>query len=500
MSSNQLAFLIIFLLFICVMIGVGIIVSRTVQDGEDFLMGGRNLSPFLLIGTTLATLVGTGSSMGAVQFSFTNGWGGALYGIGSALGIFLLVVLFADVRKFKFMTFSEELSYYYGANKFIKGATSILLFVASIGWLGAHIIGGSLYLSWVTGLNPVISKIIVGLGFTIFTIIGGYMTVVITDVILGIILFAGFLLLTILSLVEIGGFSGLSQQLPSDMTSLFGYEQMGALPAISLAIVTAVGVMATPSYRHRIYSGKNIDTVKKSFYITGILIALFSVFPAIAGMSAKILNPNIDDGFAFPYLATEVFPLWIGAIILIAGLSATLSSGSSDYIVGVTILLRDVYQVFTGKVPEKEKMVLYSRVSLIAILIFALILTLGATNIIDYISNFISTVMSGLLVAALLGKFWGRANWQGGLASIIGGSIISFIIMLNDSLSSFWGNPIIPSILGALVLGVIVSLITPASTVSKEEALNILTKERAKMDEGTIEDSLGKRNKKQRFS
>src|SRR5699024_12599912 len=97
-------------------------------------------------------------------------------------------------------------------------------------------------------------------------------------------------------------------------------------------------------------------------------------------------------------------------------------------------------------------MFLYSRVSLIDILIFALILTLGATNIIDYISNFISTVMSGLLVAALLGKFWGRANWQGGLASIIGGSIISFIIMLNDSLSSFWGNPIIPSILVALVL------------------------------------------------
>src|SRR5699024_10286260 len=168
-------------------------------------------------------------------------------------------------------------------------------------------------------------------------------------------------------------------------------------------------------------------------------------------MSAKILNPNIDDGFAFPYLATEVFPLWIGAIILIAGLSATLSSGSSDYIVGVTILLRDVYQVFTGKVLDKEKMVLYSRVSLIAILIFALIFTLEVTNIIEYITNFISTYMSGLLVAAVIGKFWGRANWQGSLASIIGGYIISFIIMLNDSLSSFSGNPIIPYILGAIV-------------------------------------------------
>lgn len=69
-------------------------------------------------------------------------------------------------------------------------------------------------------------------------------------------------------------------------------------------------------------------------------------------MSAHILNPDIDAGYAFPFLVTEVFPLWIGAIILISGLSATMSSGSSDYITAVTILLRDVYQVFTGKVPE----------------------------------------------------------------------------------------------------------------------------------------------------
>lgn len=497
MSENQLAFLGIFVLFVFVMIVIGILVSRRVKGGEDFLMGGRGLSQFLLIGTTLATLVGTGSSMGAVQFAFTNGWGATLYGIGSALGVFLLVVLFADVRRLNLMTFPEELGYYYGANKFVKGAASILLFIASIGWLGAHIMGGGLYLSWVTGLDPTLSKVIVGLGFTLFTIIGGYMTVVITDVILGITLFAGFVLMTVLSLIKVGGFSGLSSNLPGEMTSFVGIDQMGLIPAISLALVIAVGVLATPSYRHRIYSGKNVATVKKAFLITGVLIAIFSLFPAIAGMSVRVINPEINDGFAFPYLATEMFPLWIGAIILISGLSATMSSGSSDYIVGVTILLRDVYQIFTGKVPQKEQMVLYSRISLIVVLIFALLITLSATNIIDYISNFISTVMSGLFIAALLGKFWPRANWQGGLASIIGGSIISFVILMNDSFSNFWGNPIIPSLLGALILGVVVSLITPKSAITKEEALRILTEERAVMDEGTVRASLDLNEKKE---
>src|SRR5699024_11260400 len=107
------------------------------------------------------------------------------------------------------------------------------------------------------------------------------------------------------------------------------------------------------------------------FLITGMLFARFSFFPAIAGMSAHALDAGIEAGFSFPYLATEVFPIWIGAIILISGLSATISSGSSDYIVAITILLRDVYQVFTGKLPQKENMIRYSRISLVITIVIA---------------------------------------------------------------------------------------------------------------------------------
>ena len=486
MTSNQAAYLTVFVIFLILMFVIGVMVSRKVKSGEDFLMGGRGLSVFLLTGTTMATLVGTGSSMGAVQFAYTNGWAGALYGIGGAVGIFALILLFSNVRQHNFMTYSEELSYYFGASKLIKGITSILLYIASIGWLGGHILGGSLYLSYITGLDPVVAKLLTALGFAGYTVIGGYLSVVITDVIQAIILFFGFILLTILSLVKIGGFSALSNGLDSETTSFLGISHLGIIPAISLAVVIAVGVLATPSYRQRIYSSKNTSTVRKSFFITGILFAIFSIFPSIAGMSAHILNSDIKDGFAFPYLATEIFPVWIGAIILISGLSATMSSGSSDYIAAVTILLRDIIQIFTGKLPRKENIVKYSRLSLVLTIILAFFLSVGSHNIIDYISNFISTVMSGLLVASILGKFWPRANWQGGLASLISGSVISILILTHSSWQAYWGNPILPSLIGAFIVGVIVTLITPKNKISKEEALKILEAERALVDEGTV--------------
>ena len=486
MGEAQLIYLLVFLGFLLAMIAVGIIVSRKVNSGEDFLMGGRGLTTPLLIGTTLATLVGTGSSMGAVGFGFANGWAGALYGIGGSIGMFLLLILFADVRKYNFMTFSEELSFYYGASKFVKGLTSIILYIACIGWLGAHIMGGSLYLSWITGLDPILSKLIVAVGFGLYTLIGGYLAVVYTDVIQGVILFLGFILLTVLSIIKIGGLGELNANVTPEMGSFLGLEQIGFIPAISLAVVIAIGVLATPSYRHRIYSSKNERTIRKGFLITGILFALFSLFPAIVGMSASILNPGLESGYAFPYLATEVFPVWIGAVVLIAGLSATMSSGSSDFIAAVTILLRDVFEVFTGRLPKKEKMVLSSRISLVFTLLLALFFTLFTNNLISYISNFISTVMSGLFVAALLGKFWGRANWQGGIASLIGGSVTSFILLNSEGMMTFWGNPIIPSVLVALVANIIVSLLTPAQKISKEDSLRLLEEERTRLDEGTI--------------
>lgn len=485
MTGNQMIYLVVFLAFIGLLLTISVVISKRNKSGEDFLMGGRGLSSFLITGTTLATLVGTGSSMGAVQYAYENGWAGALYGIGGAVGIFALLILFSDTRKLNFMTFSEELSYYFGASKIIKGFTSILLYFASIGWLGAHILGGSLYLSYITGLSPTVSKLLVALGFALLTIIGGYLSVVVTDTIQAFILFFGFIILTILSIVKIGGLSEIHAKMPADTTSFLGIDHVGLIPAVSLALSIAIGVLATPSYRQRIYSAESVSSVKKSFLITGILFAIFSFFPAIAGMSAHVLNTGIEPGFSFPYLATEVFPIWIGAIILISGLSATISSGSSDYIVAITILLRDVYQIFTGKIPRKEYMIRYSRISLVITIVIAFGLVLFTDNIIEFIESFISTVLAGLFVASLLGKYWSRSNWQGGLASMISGSVISIIILNVESLESFFGNPIIPAIVGALVFGVIVTLITPEGTRTKEESLKILDEERAIMDEGT---------------
>lgn len=201
---NSHIFLVGFIIYALAMIWLGWYVSRNQKSGEDFLLGGRSLPLFLTLGSTVATMVGTGSSMGAVGFGYSNGWAGMLYGVGGAIGILLVAWLFAPVRKLRFMTMSEELSYYTGGSHLIKNIVGIMIFIASIGWLGAHILGGSMYLSWATGINLTLAKIIIALAFAIYVIIGGYSAVVWTDTIQALILFFGFILMAILAVVHVG--------------------------------------------------------------------------------------------------------------------------------------------------------------------------------------------------------------------------------------------------------------------------------------------------------
>ncbi len=446
-------------------------------------MGGRQLSLGLLLGTIIATMVGTGSSMGAVSNGYQNGWGGALFGIGGGLGIIILTFLFAGMRRYNFLTMTEEIAFYYGANKTLKAIVAFILYLASIGWLGAHILGGSFYLSWSSGLDLLTCKIISASGFALYVIIGGYLAVVWTDTIQAVILFCGFIALSIIAIPAAGGMENIQATVPPENLSFLGIEKSGLVPAISLSVAIAVGVLAAPSFRQRIYTARTISLAKKSFMISAIAYFLFSILPVIIGLSAYTIDPSLENSnMAFPFMATTILPPLIGMLVLVSGLSATMSSGDSDALTGVTILLRDVWIVLTGKLPAKENVVKYSRWAITFSILLAFSFGILAEDILGYITKMTSTLMSGICVVAVLGRLWNRATWQGAIAALISGSAISFIILTSADYAAYWGNPIIPALIFATISHIIVSLLTPANTVSREAALEIINRERKVMD------------------
>ncbi|QDT62639.1 Sodium/glucose cotransporter [Stieleria bergensis] len=473
-------FLTVFGLYVTAMIVMSVWIARRQRSGEDFLLGNRSIPLFLSFGTTVATLVGTGSTIGAVGQGYGYGWRGAMYGIGGGIGMLLLAGLFSDARRHNFMTMAEEVAFYYGANRWMKGLVAIFILFASIGWLGAHILGGSKYLAYIGLMDPWLAKLVLASGFSVYVIIGGYVAVVWTDTIQAVVLFFGFILMAFFAVSEVGGLSELGSLTGTQLDFLRGDK---LLPSISLMVAIAIGVLGVPSFRQRIYSADSVSTVRKTFYLTTVLYFLFCFVPAIIGICAFHLNPNLEEhDHAFLYMSRDVLPLSIGLVVLLAGLSATMSSASSDAIAAVSVLLRDIYLMFTGKVPSPKSVIRYTRWGLVGITGAALAVVLPRDDIIDYIKDMIAFVLSGLVVASIMGKFWPRATWQGGIAAISGGAVCTIAFKFNPAWDAFWGGATIPSVISATLAGIVVSLVTPPNQISEEEALRLLHDERQAME------------------
>lgn len=477
-TEQQGLFLAGFALYLLAMIALGWWVSRRskgagAQSGEDFLLGGRALPFWLMLGTTVATMVGTGSSMGAVGYAYQHGWGGVLYGLGGGIGILLLAWWFAPLRRFNFLTMAEELSYYTGADKLVRHVVGVLIFIACIGWLGAHILGGSMYLAWLTGLSLTESKLLIAAGFAIYVVIGGYTAVVWTDAVQAIILFVGFILMAAFALAAVGGVDAIQTQ----ASALAAKQSADSawLPGLSLAVAVAVGVLATPSFRQRIYSGNSVAAIRKSFVWSGGLYLFFSLIPALLGLAALQLAPDLSNpSYAFPFLALNTLPLALGVLVLLAGISATLSSASSDAIAGVSVLVGDLYKALFGRLPAPDQVVLLSRLGLVAVVALALGFALLADNIIGYITTMVGMVLSGLFAVAVLGLRWTRLNKTGAMAALATAPLVSLLVLWWPGALAFWGNPVIPATVLSLIAAIVFSLLSKPVALSRTEALALL--------------------------
>ncbi len=488
-------FLIGFAAYVVLMIIVGYISSKGKSEGKGYLTGGGQLPFFLIFATMGATLIGTGSSIGATANGFKMGFGGAAYGLGAALGVLTLawIAQKTKLREKNFVTMAEEAQFHYNGNKLVKSVMSIMMYIIEVVWLGNHVNGGATYLSYVTGLDLVTSKAIAVLAFGVYVIIGGYLAVVWTDLIQLTILVIGFIAITAVCIPMAGGWGAISETITeagkAGNLSFYGVGTMGVMALVSLIWSIFIPCWGTPTYRMRVYTAKSNKTATNALKTSGLLLLGFSLLPAIIGMAAFTIATNNNatsvlenPDFAFTYIATTALGPVLGLLFMISGLSATMSSGDSDAIAGVTIAIQDIYPIFTGKSLPEEKVGRWSRIMTVVTLLLAFCATLFAQDVISYISNVIGSIIPGVSIAMVLGALWKRATWQGGLASVGVGTLFGILYLFVPAFQSWivgiFTGPAIPATIVALVAEVVVSLCTKKVEMSEEERMALVIESR----------------------
>ncbi|WP_429081556.1 sodium/pantothenate symporter [Aeromonas bivalvium] len=466
------------LIYLLLVLGIGYWASRRRRGGDfmqEYFIGNRSMGGLVLAMTLVATYTSASSFIGGPGAAYKIGLGWVLLAMIQLPTVWLtLGVLgkkFAIIaRRVNAVTINDMLWARY-QSKAVVVLGSVTIILAFIATMVVQFIGGARLLETATGLSYQQGLLLFASCVLLYTIIGGFRAVVMTDALQGIIMLIGTGALLAGVLIAGDGLPNLLHRLEvidPKLVSPQGAGDMLTQPfMLSFWILVCVGVVGLPHSALRCFGYRDSKALHRGILIGTIVSALLMFGMHLAGALGRALLPAMDSpDKIMPALMMEVLPPWLAGIFLAAPMAAIMSTIDSQLIQASATLVKDLWLNYLSPKQSQEKLeVRVPRLSLITTLILGALLLLAALQPPEMIIWLNLLAFGGLQAVFLwplvLGLYWPRANGQGALASMVAGLLCYGIL-------SQWGiklaglHAIVPSLGLGLAAFVLISLLTPA--------------------------------------
>jgi solute:Na+ symporter, SSS family len=384
-------------------------------------------------------------------------------------------------------------------------ALYIFVNLTSIMWLG------SIAVNRVAGVDQDVAIVALG-GFALFyQLFGGLKAVALTDIVQVTLLVLGGLLVTGITLNELGGDGGivggfvtLTSRLPEHFDMILSKDSPHYKELPGLSVLIGGMWIANLSYWgfnqyiiQRALAAKNIAEAQKGVMFAAYLKLLMPVIVVFPGIAAVMLAPGLEKpDQAYPTML-QYLPSGILGLVFSALVAAIVASTASKINSIATIFTLDIYAKFRrdpeapapeGDIADPEvderspaqahrerELVLVGRITAFAATLIAILVTRpllgGFEQAFQFIQEFTGFFTPGIVVMFLLGLFWRRATEAGAIVAGVSSVLLSYLARL------YW--PDLPFMdrmglvfLAALALAVVVSLARPVRATS-----NLITME-----------------------
>ena len=496
--------------YLFALVAVGINKVRSVKDSEDFMVAGRTLPWYILVGTLLATWMGSGSLFSGAGLGYRNGLAGLWSSAGAWLGIALIYFITKRIRNFGKVTVPDIFEARYGKVAAILATITTVIAYTTI--VSYQFRGGGKVLSMVSdGLIVMEDGIIITAVFAIsYTVLAGMFSVVYTDVVNGMLMTIGTTGALIYLCIEVGGMSEIISVAESvGKWQWFGNWEAeraghisGPIIAISFFVPTMLLLMGDANMYQRIFSAKDGSSAKKAvfFWIIGVVIleSVVSMLGLTGAVAAtKGIIPNLvaeaQSGLTDPVALLEArqsgsesvipaiaryagLPLILGLLLVSTMMAIIVSTADSFLLIPATNLTRDVYLRYLNPAATEKQIILISRILVLVLGLIAFLLVSQFNTILNAAFtayNIYGTSITPALLAAFL---WKRATREGAIASIATGASVTIVWTFFlprwpefVDLSPFLQELTYPAATLSVLALVVVSLFTPAP---KNEDLN----------------------------
>jgi len=340
--------IIIILLFFSLLLLIGFISSRkTSSTSEDYLLSGRKIGLFLFVLINVSTWYG--GIIGVGEFTYRYGlvsW--FTQGFPYYFFAFLFALFFAKkIRAASLFTIPDKLTEVYGKQVGLLSAIVVFILVSP----APYLLMAANLISIVFNINILFALIIALILSASYLIKGGFRSNVFADAFQFFVMFAGFIVILVVSIFSIGGFEFLQTNLPSSHLSITGE----ASPAFIIVwFLIALWTFADPGFHQRCYAAKSGDIAKKGILISIFFFAIFDFLTTSTGLFAKAVLPDLDQPMlAFPLYAEQILSPGLKGLFYAAMFATIISTLNSFLFLSATTIGRDF--IFRIKKDSKEE-------------------------------------------------------------------------------------------------------------------------------------------------
>ncbi len=435
----------IVIVYFIAILGIGTYFGRKQKTTQDFFFGGRRFSWWLIAFSLVATTVGSYSFVKYSNVGFSYGLSSSQTYLNDWIWLPLFIFGWLPIVYFSRLVSIPE---YFG-KRFGRGVrlvATLCILVYLVGYVGVNLFTMGKVVNTLVGIPIIWAALIVAVISATYVTSGGQTSVIMTDLLQGVMLLTAGMLVIASGIAHIGGVDLFWDHLPRSHRLAFpNFSDDSRFPTVGIFWQDALANSAMFYFLNqgimmRFMAARSLEHSKKAAVAT--LVILMTVAAAVVGgggwaASALVhsghLPQGIDPAEAF-YVATELVsrPGVFGLVL--AALTAALMSTVDTLITAVAaIAVNDIYKVYVRSDASEKQMLSIARWTSVTVTVVGVGLVplfMQFDSIYSAHGAFTAAVTPPLVVALLLSVFWPRFTRVAAMATLVGGLAAVFVSIL----------------------------------------------------------------------
>lgn len=368
--------------------------SRRVRSETDYLLAGRSLGPWLGTFSVFATWYGAETCIGAAGEAYSRGVSGVLADpFGYAIGIVLFGVFFAaNLWKRGLMTLADLFRSRYGGG--VERLASLVMIPSAVMWAGAQIRAFGQVLSSTSDVGLLLAITLAAIVVVAYTAIGGMWADAVTDLVQGLVLIAGIVVLFAV-FVMLGGLQVLSALPPERLDPA---HEHGVLDILDTLAIPIFSTLAAQELASRVLAVRGDKLAARVTVGAGFLYLVLGLLPMLIGLgAAAFIGADREPEQTLALFAQQQLPLPLYILFLGALVSAILSTLSGALLVAGSLLSHNVIAPLFPRWGDSKKL-RGDRAAVVFFGVVAYVIALGSDSIYQLVQDSAATGTAGILV------------------------------------------------------------------------------------------------------